>query len=139
MFLLLVAIAGLLLLLRIRNIKRKHIWKTRRLHLKGEEAEFEKENLLYEKQLVELEQQALRLQMNPHFIFNAITAIQGLYSVNDTDKAKKYLVKFSRLLRTIFETASEPAISLVKKQLLSDYIELNMIRVWAKHRLCHSH
>lgn len=127
--LLLVAIAGLLLLLRIRNLKRKHILENKTLTLEKEKAEFEKENLLYEKQLVELEQQALRLQMNPHFIFNAITAIQGLYSVNDTDKAKKYLVKFSRLLRTIFETASEPAISLMKETaLLSDYIELNMIR-----------
>lgn len=129
MLILLVTLAGLLLLLRIRNLKRKHILENKALTLEKEKAEYEKENLLYEKQLVELEQQALRLQMNPHFIFNAITAIQGLYSVNDTDKAKKYLVKFSRLLRTLFETASEPAISLLKEtELLSDYIELNMIR-----------
>jgi ligand-binding sensor domain-containing protein len=129
LILLLVIIAGLLLKARLRNIKRKHILQNKTLTLEKEKAEFEKENLLYEKQLIELEQQALRLQMNPHFIFNAITAIQGLYSVNDTDKAKKYLVKFSRLLRTVFETSSEPAISLKKEvELIADYIELNIIR-----------
>jgi Histidine kinase/Y_Y_Y domain/Two component regulator propeller len=129
LILLLIFIAGLLLNARLKNIKRKHILQNKTLTLEKEKAEFEKENILYEKQLIELEQQALRLQMNPHFIFNAITAIQGLYSVNDTGKAKKYLVKFSRLLRTVFETSSEPAISLSKEvELISDYIELNIIR-----------
>jgi hypothetical protein len=127
--LILIIIAGLLLKARVNNIKRKHILLNKTLTLEKEKAEFEKENVLYEKQLIELEQQALRLQMNPHFIFNAITAIQGLYSVNDTDKAKKYLIKFSRLLRTIFETSTEPAISLKKEvELIADYIELNIIR-----------
>ncbi len=127
--LLLIFISGLLLKVRVSNIKRKHMLQNKTLTLEKEKAEFEKENVLYEKQLVELEQQALRLQMNPHFIFNAITAIQGLYSGNDTDKAKKYLVKFSRLLRTVFETSSEPAISLLKEvELVTDYIELNIIR-----------
>ncbi|MBL7702596.1 MAG: histidine kinase [Ferruginibacter sp.] len=125
----LLIIAGLLFKTRLGNIKRKHILQNKALTLEKEKAEFEKENVLYEKQLIELEQQALRLQMNPHFIFNAITAIQGLYSVNDTEKAKKYLIKFSRLLRTVFETSSEPVISLKKEvELIADYIELNIIR-----------
>ncbi|MBK9191813.1 MAG: histidine kinase [Crocinitomicaceae bacterium] len=41
-----------------------------------------------EKNLIELEQKALRLQMNPHFIFNVLNSIHNLIILNDSDKAR---------------------------------------------------
>ena len=103
--------------------RHKHAQQQKALQLEKEKAE-------YEKLLIELEQHALRLQMNPHFIFNAITAIQGLYAANKPVQAKEYLVRFSRILRTIFETAREETISLSSEiELITDYIELNILRI----------
>ena len=110
--------------------KQRHEFQKKNLILEKEKTEFEMENINYEKQLIELEQQALRLQMNPHFIFNAITAIQGLYAGNKPTAAKDYLVRFSRLLRTLFETARVPIVPLSKElELVTDYIELSIPRL----------
>lgn len=115
---------------RFAQQKQKHEFQKKNLMLEKEKAEFEIENINYEKQLIELEQQALRLQMNPHFIFNAITAIQGLYAGNKTTAAKEYLVRFSRLLRTLFDTARVPVVPLSKEiELVTDYIELSNPRL----------
>ena len=50
----------------------------------------EKEKLEMEKHLLSLEQKALQLQMNPHFIFNALNSIQSLISQKD-NKTARYL------------------------------------------------
>jgi len=42
---------------------------------------------------------ALRTQMNPHFIFNALNSVQQYILEGDVDKANRYLTKFSRLQR----------------------------------------
>jgi len=65
-----------------------------------------------EKNLVELEQKALRLQMNPHFIFNALNSIQGLIGTENETKARYYLAKFSRLMRQILDNSRKSAITL---------------------------
>jgi ligand-binding sensor domain-containing protein len=62
--------------------------------------------LATEKLLIELEQKALRLQMNPHFIFNALNSIQASISQNKEDSARYYLAKFSKLMRLILEHSS---------------------------------
>lgn len=43
--------------------------------------------------------QALRAQMNPHFIFNCLSSINKFILKNDTDAASDYLTRFSRLIR----------------------------------------
>jgi sensor domain CHASE-containing protein len=48
---------------------------------------------------------ALRSQMNPHFIFNILNAVQGLIYSNQKSKASDYLGKFSDLMRRILETS----------------------------------
>jgi hypothetical protein len=53
------------------------------------------------KQMAELEGKALRAQMNPHFIFNSLNAIQKLIVVQDMDASYNYLSKFSKLLRLV--------------------------------------
>lgn len=102
--------------LRLRQIKNKN--------------ETERNKLTLEKNIIELEQQALRLQMNPHFIFNALNSIQGFITRNDTAEAKRYLSKFSKLMRQTLENSRESFIPLAEEmEMLQNYIVLE--------KLCH--
>lgn len=88
--------------------------------------ERDKANL--EKQMIELEQKALRMQMNPHFIFNALNTIKGYYSEGNDDKASDYISNFSMLLRMLLEN-TEPTIPLFTEiKMLYLYIDLTKIR-----------
>jgi LytS/YehU family sensor histidine kinase len=85
--------------------------------------------LLIEKQVFELEQKALRLQMNPHFIFNSLNAIQNFVLLNDTDKAVNYLAKFSHLMRMILANSSASFITLKDElKALTYYMDLEKLR-----------
>lgn len=87
------------------------------------------EKLKLENSLIELEQKALRLQMNPHFIFNALNSIQGFIIDNDRLSARKYLVKFARLMRLIMENSARKTVSLQNEiNVLDDYLELTTLR-----------
>jgi sensor histidine kinase YesM len=85
--------------------------------------------LSIEKQIFELEQKALRLQMNPHFMFNSLNAIQNFVLANDTDKAVNYLAKFSHLMRMILANSTASLITL-KDELksLTHYLDLEKLR-----------
>lgn len=86
------------------------------------------ERLEMEKSILELEQEAARLQMNPHFIFNCLNSIQGFISTNDPFKAKKYLAKFAKLMRLILENAREEFIPLQNEiSMLENYLELEKL------------
>ena len=61
---------------------------------------------------LELEQKALRLQMNPHFIFNALNSIQSLIGTGKETEARYYLAKFSRLMRQILDNSRKVSITL---------------------------
>ncbi len=50
-------------------------------------------------EMIELEAQALRAQMNPHFIFNCLSSIKSLIQENANQQAISYLSTFSRLIR----------------------------------------
>jgi tetratricopeptide (TPR) repeat protein len=87
------------------------------------------EKIRLEKQLIELEQKALSLQMNPHFIFNSLNSISSFISKNDPVSAKKYLSKFASLMRLILENSREPFIPLQKEiETLTYYLELEQLR-----------
>jgi ligand-binding sensor domain-containing protein len=93
-----------------------------------EKSRIEKEKVEMEKNLIELEQEASRLQMNPHFIFNALNSIQGFITTNDAVQAKKYLTKFSRLMRLILENAREKYIPLQNEiEMLDNYLEFERL------------
>ncbi|MDZ4668236.1 MAG: histidine kinase, partial [bacterium] len=80
-------------------------------------------------QMSELKMQALRAQMNPHFIFNSLNSIQHLILKNDTQQAFSYLSKFSKLLRMILETSDKPYVLLEKEiEVLKLYLELEKLR-----------
>ncbi len=90
-------------------------------------------SLLYTKQLQEAlkedldhyMQLALRKQMNPHFIFNALNSIQSFVLQNDKLKANIYLSKFAGLMRKVLENSQHQLITFEKElEVLKLYIEL---------------
>lgn len=85
----------------------------------------EREKLEVEKELVELEQKALRLQMNPHFLFNALNSIQSLVALEKHQEARKYLQKFAKLMRLTLQNSRVESIPLSDEiTTLSNYVEL---------------
>jgi len=76
-----------------------------------------------------LEQKLLRLQMNPHFIFNALSNIMNFIEKKNNDKALKYLASFSSLLRSTLETTRKDHILLEEEvDGLTNYLELQKLR-----------
>lgn len=85
--------------------------------------------LEYEKDLLELEQKALMLQMNPHFIFNSINSIQHYIIKRDHDNAYEYLGKFSLLIRKTLNYSFQKTITLEEElETLKLYIEMESLR-----------
>lgn len=79
--------------------------------------------------LVEYEQKALHLQMNPHFVFNCLGSISSFILQNNIDEAIKYLSKFSKLMRLTLEFSKEPLIPIHKEiESLENYLELEILR-----------
>ena len=104
-----------------------YAWKLRLKKIREKYRE-EKEVMETEKKLLELEHKAMRLQMNPHFIFNTLNSIKGFYAENDTEKANEYISKFSKLLRSILEN-TEQVVSLEKEiEYLKLYLDLTQLR-----------
>lgn len=90
--------------------------------------EKEKQQIEIERNLIELEQQALRMQMNPHFIFNALNTIKGFYANQNSTEAKNYITVFSKLMRAILDTTSDVITVRDEVYILELYLSLNMIR-----------
>ncbi|HLF62714.1 MAG TPA: histidine kinase, partial [Saprospiraceae bacterium] len=83
----------------------------------------------FEKQLAEMEMSALRAQMNPHFIFNALSSIKYFILENEIDSANTYLTKFSQLIRQILKNSKSKFVLLADElQALRLYIELEAVR-----------
>lgn len=75
------------------------------------------------------EMQALKAQLNPHFIFNCLNSIDAFIYSNDKYKATMYLNKFAKLLRNILDSSKNNTVSLMKDvQSLQLYTELEELR-----------
>lgn len=82
-----------------------------------------------EKALSKAALESLKLQMNPHFIFNAMGAIQHYMMTNDSKKAGNYLARFSSLMRSILENSRQEYISLDEEiEMLESYLILQCLR-----------
>lgn len=93
------------------------------------ENELEIQKLQHTKRLSELEMQVLRVQMNPHFIFNSLNSISRFILHNNKSDADEYLTKFSRLVRMILQNSQSSLITLQNElDSLQLYIELEMLR-----------
>jgi hypothetical protein len=80
--------------------------------------------------LSETELQVLRLQINPHFMFNALNSIYSLIISNDVSKAETYLIKFSRMLRNTLNQSTSTLIELQEElTTLTHYIDLEQLRL----------
>jgi len=80
-----------------------------------------------------LEQKLLASQMNPHFIFNSLSAIQSFMYNNEAEEAGNYLASFSRLVRLILENSRSEWIPIDREvQTLKLYLNLQQLRFTGK-------
>ena len=97
--------------------------------LVNEKQKQENEVMQLHQQKTDLEMQALRAQMNPHFIFNSLNSINMFILENNKLQASEYLSKFSRLIRLILQNSQEAFIPLEKElEALKLYLELESLR-----------
>lgn len=82
-----------------------------------------------EKKVLSLKQDALRSQMNPHFMFNALNSIKLYIIKNNQKKATSYLNKFSKFMRKILEASDLQETSLKEEiETMKLYLSLENIR-----------
>jgi len=80
-----------------------------------------------------LEQRLLRAQMNPHFLFNTLTNIQGYMIENDMSRASQYLSRFARLMRNILDNTARESVPLGQEiSTIENYLELQKLRYQGK-------
>lgn len=87
------------------------------------------DQLLNQQAMDELEIQALKAQMNPHFVFNCLNSIKGFIYDEDFEKADLYLDKFASLLRSTLDFSTKPSISLkLELDYIDTYLTLEKLR-----------
>ena len=80
-------------------------------------------------QILNTEIAALMAQMNPHFIFNCISSIDGLIQGDEKYNATRYLNKFAKLIRNVLDSSKSPSIEFAKDtETLQLYIDLEQLR-----------
>ncbi len=99
---------------------------TRREVIQKEAVEKEKQ---LNRRMATLELSALKAQMNPHFVFNALGAIQYYIQVHEVEAADAYLTRFAQLMRRFLDSSKEKLISLKDEiALLRIYTDLEKMR-----------
>ena len=89
--------------------------------------------LILEKNLADMERKALRLQMNPHFIFNALDSISAYIFRQEPKQAVRYLNNFAKLMRLTLESSMEHLHPVeTEVSILKNYLELEMLRFRGK-------
>jgi tetratricopeptide (TPR) repeat protein len=97
-------------------------WKMKHLESEKKQAELQR-------QAGELEMQALRAQMNPHFIFNCLSSINRFILKNESKTASNYLTRFSRLMRMVLINSQKQLIALEDElEMLRLYLEMERLR-----------
>jgi two-component system LytT family sensor kinase len=82
-----------------------------------------------QKEIIGLKLQSIRSQLNPHFMFNALTSIQNLINKNNISGANYYLAKFAGLTRQVLDGSNEELISLEDElKMLNDYLQMEQLR-----------
>ena len=132
-------IGGILLLLLLAGIyiwiirlKRRNAEQSRKQaedDLEIQRLEGERARAALQQRAKELEIQALRSQMNPHFIFNCLNAINRFILGHETEAASDYLTKFSRLMRMIMNHSRSAYINLADEiDILRLYLDMERLR-----------
>lgn len=112
-----------------RQLAKLKIQYEAKIKVEYEKEKQEKEKEILRLQMIENQLKALRSQMNPHFIFNAMTAIQNLVLKGEYDNALNSLSDFSRMIRKLLDHSDIKEISL-KEELafISAYLQLENLR-----------
>jgi two-component sensor histidine kinase len=83
----------------------------------------------FAQKILKTEMQALRSQMNPHFLFNTLNSINAFVLKNDSKKASHFLTNFSHLIRKILDFSQKETISLEKEvEILRGYLDMEALR-----------
>jgi two-component system LytT family sensor kinase len=84
----------------------------------------------------QLELKAIYAQLNPHFVFNALSSIQGLINKQDINGANTYLTDFARLMRESLTNSNKEEIS-IKEEVttLGTYLKLEQLRFGFKYNI----
>ncbi len=115
------------ILLKRRNEAHRREIAENELQLQKLESEKKQEELQHK--ATELEMQALCAQMNPHFIFNSLNAINHFILKNESETAANYLIKFSRLIRMVLNNSQKSFIPLEDElESLQLYVDLERLR-----------
>jgi hypothetical protein len=126
-----IVFAGLYVFRQI-NLKRKNEklqQEQKEQEWKLKELESENKHVELQKQSAELEMQALRAQMNPHFIFNSLSSINHFILKNESKTASNYLTRFSRLIRMVLMNSQKPLITLQDElEMLRIYLDMERLR-----------
>lgn len=118
-------IAGLFLLLALGLF----IFRWLVLKRKNEKLQSQKKQTELHQKATELEMQALRTQMNPHFVFNCLSSINKFILKNESRDASDYLTRFSRLIRMVLTNSQLSMIPLNDEiEMLRLYLDMERLR-----------
>jgi two-component system, LytTR family, sensor kinase len=82
-----------------------------------------------ETQLAQADLQALKMQLHPHFLFNALHTIGALVRTADRENAVRVVAQLGELLRRLLEGASQQQVSLEQEvSFIRSYLEIEQIR-----------
>jgi len=105
------------------------LWSRHKNKIKTDKLLKEAMKSSFDKKLAASELQALRAQMNPHFLFNCLNSINSFIIKNEQEKASEYLSKFSKLIRKVLSNSKETKVTLANElEALELYIELEALR-----------
>ena len=94
------------------------------------DAEDQQKDAEFKATVADTEMKALRLQMNPHFIFNSLNSIGDYMVKNDVQKADYYLARFAKVMRLILENSEKKEIPLADDlKALELYMQLESLRL----------
>ena len=102
--------------------------ETESARLGAEAAELEAERSQLQGQLVEARLSALRMQLNPHFLFNALNTVSAFIE-RDPERAQTMVAQLAGLLRRVLDGDGRPEVPLADElALLRDYLAIQQAR-----------
>ena len=96
---------------------------------KNIQSEKKRESASFKQNIAETKMQALRAQMNPHFLFNSLNSIENFIIKNEKREASDYLNKFSTLIRMILDSSRVEKVPFIQDfEAIRLYVSLEQLR-----------
>lgn len=84
---------------------------------------------MHKRELIEYQQQSLRAQLQPHFIFNSLNSIQNFIIKNNISGGLDFIEKFANLTRAVLENTEHELTTIDKEiELVKNYLDIEKIR-----------